>query len=414
MRPLMMIPQTKRKILMIRAPKTLPALSLAYMDVLHSKDLSDALGIISDERPDLVIYFAREQHDDLEEHVMTWLIEGFRGKFVVLDPANRIKDFEILLDSQVVDEYYSGPLSPERFLSIVKSQLTQDMRFASPRAMTTFDLFRNLFDRGLNAIFFFLEDLQRCVAANLRAEQILGHSLSELRKISLGDFIHEDHAPKTLRTIRRASRQYYDARGVTVIKDRLNRSRAVSFSCGVFNFGRKSFVKIEIQDQPGQDIFRAKQETVVDEQELSNFMLDPKSFMRAVESNLSQNNRKKNLLSLVLCRVKPGKAIGDLKDPMSVETELMKKFATMLQSKIRETDLLSQISRDQFAILLPKGTQESANNLVKRLTTALEKVPTIKNQFYAFEIEMAQCPSQAYPFMQLLHSAEMERASLVS
>jgi len=116
--------------------------------------------------------------------------------------------------------------------------------------MTTFDLFRNLFDRGLNAILFFGEDFERCVAANLKAEQMTGRTLYELRQIGLHDLIFPDQFDRTLRIIRRAGRQYYDSRGITVLRDRLDRRREVAFSCGVFKLGRKNFVKIEIQDLP--------------------------------------------------------------------------------------------------------------------------------------------------------------------
>jgi hypothetical protein len=239
--------KSNRRILIVAGADHGGNSALNTHEVLHAKSLEAALEPIAVSRPDLVIYFTKGKNDELEEHVMTWLIEGFRGKFLLFDPSNRVKESQILVDSQVVDEYLCGPISPSRFVSIIKSQLTQDSRFAAPRAMTTFDLFRNLFDRSLNAVFFFNQDLNRCIAANLRAEQLTGRSLGELRRMGLQDLCIEQDFASTLRAIRRAGHHYYDVRSTATLKDQRHRPIKVAISCGAFNFGRKVFVKLEAQ-----------------------------------------------------------------------------------------------------------------------------------------------------------------------
>jgi len=239
--------KSNRRVLIIGGPKSLSHESLAPHETIYAKTLDSALGVITSSRPDLVVYFAKGKDDALEEYVLTWLIEGFRGKFLLFDPLNKVQDSQTLLQSQVIDDYFSGPIGSARFVTIIKNRLAQDSHFAPPRAMTTFDLFRNLFERGLNAIFFFDEELDRCVAANIRAEQLTGHSLRELRHLSLQDLCAKAQYPETLRVIRRAGRHYYDSMGMTALKGPDGLSLSVSFSCGVFNFGRKNFVKVEVQ-----------------------------------------------------------------------------------------------------------------------------------------------------------------------
>lgn len=239
--------RSNRRILIIGGNEQGAHAALSSHETIFAKNLESALKPISVSRPDIVILFSKSKSEDIEEHVMTWLIEGFRGKFLLFDPGNRVRDSEILLESQVIDEYLSGPVSPSRFVSIIKSQLTQDIRFAAPRAMTTFDLFRNLFDRSLNAVFFFNQELDRCIAANLRAEQITGHSLYELRQLGLKDLCAEHEFAPTLRAIRRAGHHYYDVRAGSVLRDMHQRPIQVAMSCGTFNFGRKVFVKLEAQ-----------------------------------------------------------------------------------------------------------------------------------------------------------------------
>lgn len=241
--------KSNRRVLIIAGPKPISSESLAPHEGLAAKNLSDAFTHISSSRPDLVIYFAKGRDDCLEEHVLTWLIEGFHGKFLLFDTANRVKDSAVLLQSQVIDDYFSGPVGSERFLTIIKNKLSHDSHFAPPRAMTTFDLFRNLFERGLDAIFFFDEDLKRCVAANIQAEQVTGLSLDELRRSSLQDLCVAGEYENTLRTIRRAGRHYYDSRGTTVLKGAGGQHLEATFSVGIFGFGRKNFVKLEIQSR---------------------------------------------------------------------------------------------------------------------------------------------------------------------
>ena len=222
-------------------------MNVAPHEWLFAKNLRDAVDVITNARPDLVIYFAKGKDDHLEEQVFTWLIEGFHGKFLLFDPFNRVKNSALLLQSQVIDDYFSGPIGTERFVTIVKNRLSQDSHFAPPRAMAAFEMFRNLFERGLDAIFFFDEELERCLAANLPAEQMMGMSVRDLRKSSLRDLCMPEDYETAMRTIRRAGRHYYDSRGETVLKGPGGSRMKVSFSCGVFNFGRRNFVKLEMQ-----------------------------------------------------------------------------------------------------------------------------------------------------------------------
>lgn len=243
--------KSNRRILTIAEVKPVLSPTLNLHEINHAKKLEDATAIIHETRPDLIVYFTKDRCDDLEEHVLDWLIAGFRGKILLFDTFNKVKDHEALLQGQVIDEYHDGPVGQARFLAILKSHLSHDLRFASPRAMTTFDLFRNLFDRCLNAIFFFNESLNRCVTANLQAERMTGKSLEALRQRGLKQLSGETpFQEQFLPTLRKAARSYYDVKGSAHFNDEEGESRPVTFSCGIFDFGRKKFVKVEIQWAP--------------------------------------------------------------------------------------------------------------------------------------------------------------------
>src|SRR5579885_99462 len=126
-----------RTILIVGGQKLEVGKALSPHRILMARGLEASFESVRDERPDLIVYFDHGRDDRLEEHVMTWLIEGFRGKIIVLDPDNRLKDAESLLEGQVIDDHLSGPVSPNRFVSIIKSQLGGNARSASPRALTT-------------------------------------------------------------------------------------------------------------------------------------------------------------------------------------------------------------------------------------------------------------------------------------
>ena len=247
--------KSNRRILCIAESPPVLQPPLSMHEVLHVKRLERAGEIMHQNRPDLVIYFIKDKGDDLEEHVLNWLIAGFRGKILLFDPQNRVKDSEALIHGQVIDEYHDGPIGQARFHTILKSHLAHDLRFASPRAMTTFDLFRNLFDRCLNAIFLFNEILNRCVTANLQAERMTGKSLEALRRMSLKQLCSEaDYENQFLPVLRKAARSYYDVKGLTRFKNEEGEFKPVTFSCGIFDFGRKKFVKVEVQ--PGAELKR--------------------------------------------------------------------------------------------------------------------------------------------------------------
>jgi PAS domain S-box-containing protein len=387
-------PMTNRKILIIGDLKgSVDLSSLHPHEILRSKNLEGAFEVFTKARPDLVIYFAHRSEDHLEEHVMTWLLEGFRGKFIVFDPANRVKDSEVLIERQVVDEYLCGPVSPVRFISLIKSNLTRDVRFASPRAMTTFDLFRNLFDRCLNAIFFFEEESGHCVAANLRAERMMGYTLPELRQKELKDLCAPDHFVPTYRIIRRANRQYYDSKGSTQLLHRSGQKKEVAFSCGIFNFGRKNFVKMEVQDLPTGDA-----------RSITPALVRPSTkedYFKDFRQGFNQASKDRSDLAMLTCRLRPLEE-GWLPEQ---EKELMNEVEKLLQKNIRNTDFLTKVGPNQFVILLTQTPKDKAEKLVLRLIGQLSAISAFKSRAYNFEIEAGFCPPEAYPLMNLLQQA---------
>lgn len=235
------------RFLVINPPKNFSHLDLRPHEVRSTLDLDSADLHISEERPDIVVFFPGEESLNLENHVMTWLIEGFKGKFVVFDPFGYIQDYEELMHGKVIDDYIAGPVSVQRLETILKTKLIHDSPFATSRATTTFDLFRNLFDRGLSATFFFSEDLEHCVAANLKAEEVTGRTFAELKKLHLRNLCDPEEFEEILRLIRRAKNRYYDLKGNMKIVDRSGTEKSTEFSCGFFKFGRRHFVKLEIQ-----------------------------------------------------------------------------------------------------------------------------------------------------------------------
>ena len=238
---------THHRFLVVNPPKNFSQLDLRPHEVRSTPDLDSADLFVSEERPDIVVFFPGEESLNLENHVMTWLIEGFKGKFVVFDPFGYIQEYEELMHGKVIDDYIAGPVSVSRLETILKTKLVHDSPFATSRATMTFDLFRNLFDRGLSATFFFSEDLEHCVAANLKAEEVTGRSFAELKKLYLRDLCDPQEFEETLRLIRRAKHRYYDLKGNMKVLDREGIAKNTEFSCGYFKFGRRYFVKIEIQ-----------------------------------------------------------------------------------------------------------------------------------------------------------------------
>ncbi|KAB2843009.1 PAS domain-containing protein [bacterium] len=237
----------RHRILMVHPPAVVSQIDLSSHELSLASDLDAADEAVASERPDMVVLFAAEGSTEIEQHVMTWLVEGFKGKLILFDPHEVIPDPTDLVSGQVVDDFFPGPVSIHRFTTILQNKMLQGTRFAAPRAMTTYDLFRNLFDRGLSAIFFFTDDLDRCVAANLKAEDLTGYTFAELKRMKLESLCDAESWERTLRAIRRAKHRYFDAKGVFEILDKSGGRKRSEFSCGYFPFGRRQFVKIEVQ-----------------------------------------------------------------------------------------------------------------------------------------------------------------------
>lgn len=237
----------RQRILIVHPPPAVSQIHFQSQEIILSESLDVADEAVSTERPDMVVLFADHGSGELEDHVMTWLVEGFKGKLLLFDPQQQITDYSELLSGQVVDDFIAGPLSIQRFTTILQSKMMQGTRFAAPRAMTTYELFRNLFERGLSAIFFFTESLDRCVAANLKAEDLTGCSFANLKRTKLQDLCAPQDWDNTLRTIRRAKHRYFDAKGRMEILEKTGLRKPSEFSCCYFQFGRRHFVKIEVQ-----------------------------------------------------------------------------------------------------------------------------------------------------------------------
>ena len=374
-----------RSILIIGGHKLEVDKELSPHRVLTARGLEFSLEVVRSERPDLILYFDHGRDDRLEEHVMTWLIEGFRGKIVVLDPSNRIKAAEVLLEGQVIDDHLSGPVSLNRFVSIIKSHLGHSGRSSSPRALTTFDLFRNLYERGINAIFFLSEDLERCLAANLAAEQVTGRTLYELRHVGLKDICDPAHYEETESVIRRAARRYYDMRGQTAVCNRGGGTTEAAFSCSWMNFGRRRFVKLEVQTP----FFRRRNDLR---------LADRTALLGAVDQSVKESKKAETDLSLLTFQIAS-------KEPDVSETremDFLSQIQKTLNMGIRHNDRLVRMGYLQFAVLLPKTDTDKAHKVLDRLMGKILQLRDVKDGVFMIEKRFVLCPPEAFPFLDIL------------
>jgi|GEM_PF-3199300 len=352
---------------------------LSHCIVGQARRLEEVMDLIrGEQRTDLIIYFSHGPEERLEEQVMAWLIEGFRGKIVVLDTANRIRDADALIEGQVIDDYVSGPVSIHRFISIIKNHLGHARQMQSSRALTTFDLFRNLFERGINAIFFFSEDLMRCLAANLPAEQVTGRNLEDLRGMGLSAICEKDQLEGTTQVIRRASRHYYDLKGNTALVSKVGRRIEAVFSCSWMSFGRSKIVKMEVQTPFSRRRDDPKQ-------------FDQRALWKAVDAGIKTSIQRHSPLSLVLVKITGNK-------PEDAAKEVNKALA----SRIRGGDSIIRLNASNFAVVLPKTSEEKAEQVMGRLREQVLSLKGFQKQTYRLEIRSVLCPHESFEFMSML------------
>ncbi|HEX5036610.1 MAG TPA: diguanylate cyclase [bacterium] len=382
---------THRKILIIGGPKQDLGKTLQPHQILRTRTLEASFDILSETRPDVIVHFVHGADEPLEECILTWLIGGFRGNLAVFDPQNKLKDFQSLLDGNLIDAYVPGPVSPDLFASVIKSHMNPATLGGASRSYALFELFRHLFDRAMDAIFFFTDDLKRCVAANRQAEKLTGLTLFELRRSDLAALCGKPGCAEIEKTVKRARHNYYDAHGQSEIKDRLGRPMAANFSVGLFHFGRSSFVKFEIQNA-------APANGRGHETNHGETKKDRLTYKRRHHDLAGGNGDLSRGVSMLVCRV-------HLPEHAEDEDRTLEAVADKIRVTIRKTDSLARLSRAQFAVLLPKTTAENVEAARKRLQKALaQSVP----KGCRLDFESAHCPQEAYPFLQLLENAAHE------
>lgn len=357
--------------------------------LMHARRLESVIPIVRDEKPDLVVIFLQGRDIQVEEAILTWMIEGFRGRVVLMDTGNRLSegDADILRDGQVVDDIHSGPTTTERFLTILRSHLGQLTRAQSPRSLMTFDLFHSLFERGINAVFFFTQDLKHCLAANMAAEQLTGQNTAELRKIGLEDLCEHSQVETTLQTVRRSSRHYYDMKGFTAIRSKSGRRIDTAFSVSWLSFGRQRFLKMEVQTPPGRRS---------DDPQL----IDRTTLLAAVDQSFRDSQRSECGLSLVLFDFLP----TENGDSNFKELEsLIPGMHRIIEDGIRKSDRAIRMKKDQIGLLLPKTNEQHATLVAERLKKRLDQHAEMKKKGCSVVIKVVPCPPEAFAFMDILN-----------
>lgn len=382
-------PRTSRKILILGGPALDLTKELHPHKMLRTPTLEGSFEMLEENRPDVIVHFVHKADEPLEETILAWMIGGFRGNLVVFDPQNRLKDSHSLTSGHLIDAYVAGPVSPTRFTAMIKSHLNPVGRGGASRSYAVFDLFRHLFERSMDAIFFFSEDLERCLAANKQAEKLTGRTLFELRRTGLAELCAKGHFAEVEKVVQKARHSYYDAHGQSELKDRLGRPLLAQYNIGTFHFGRRSFIKFEIQSvNPASAAAESKAKP----------KLSRLSYRRRREDQGSWDAGLERGVSLLVCRV-------HLPENAEDEDRLLEVAADRIRATIRKTDSLARLSRAQFAILLPKTTEENVALARKRLQSALaHSLP----KGCRLDFESAHCPPEAYPFLQLLENAARE------
>lgn len=381
--------KASRRILIVGGPKVDLGQGLSPHDIIRTANPEESFESVSKRPPDLIVLFIQKKDEPIEEYIISWLLHGFRGRLAVFDPHNALTDARSLLHGHIIDSYVPGPLSPDRFMTIVRSDLSHVARGGTSRTLALFDLFLHLFERGLDAIFFFSEDLTHCVAANLQAERMSGRTLFELRRTSLKALCGLKTFEDVGKSVRRARHSYYDVHGKAQLLDRFGRVFESDYGTGVFRFGRTSLVKFEIHNTgPAQ----------TENPPLPAQSSGHRVALRRRETDWRGENTG---ISLVVCRVLPT-------DSTDHEDEVLEDFGRRIQATIRKTDRLARLGRRKFGLILPSAGRRAVEAAAKRIQgVLLDQAP----KGCRLHFEMAHCPPEAQPFLQLLQVPSPDRAA---
>src|SRR5262245_26357882 len=101
----------RHRILIVHPPQLSTQIDPRPHELSFAPSLEVSDEVIAKERPDIVACFAERGAKEMESHVLTWLVQGFKGKLILFDPQNSVSDHQSLVAGQVVDDYFAGPIS---------------------------------------------------------------------------------------------------------------------------------------------------------------------------------------------------------------------------------------------------------------------------------------------------------------
>lgn len=105
-----------------------------------------------------------------------------------------------------------------------------------------------------------------------------------------------------------------------------------------------------------------------------------RKFFELAEYEIKRNRRLQHPISVIVIDIDHFKKINDTYGHQTGD-DVLQKFAQVISSIIRDTDIFGRIGGEEFSVLLPETTEEDAKDFAQRIRLCIEneKFPNINN-----------------------------------
>ena len=130
------------------------------------------------------------------------------------------------------------------------------------------------------------------------------------------------------------------------------------------------------------------------------------SFRKRAEAEINRARRTGRSITLAFLDCDNFKQVNDTRGHLAGD-ELLKTVANVLLAQTRNYDVAARISGDEFLVLLPDTTAESANTVVQRLKVSLHEAMRAGPSPVTFSIGVATFAQPPESVDELIHAADV-------
>jgi diguanylate cyclase (GGDEF)-like protein len=134
-------------------------------------------------------------------------------------------------------------------------------------------------------------------------------------------------------------------------------------------------------------------------------LFNRRSFDETIRSEISRYSRYSGVFSLIVSDIDGMKAINDRFGHLAGD-EALREIGRVIRNSIRSSDQAFRYGGDEFAILLPNTSRESAGNVAERVRKQIDSMVIIGHERFTISLGLATWPVNGRDVKEIIASAD--------